>query len=174
MNIVEKARIFATAAHAAQGQVRKYTNEPYIVHPHDVAQIVRSVGGTDNMVAAAYLHDTLEDTHVTLDLLRTEFGNEIATLVLWLTDVSQPTDGPRSTRKEIDRLHSASAPGEAQTIKVADLISNTNDIVQHDPKFAVVYLVEKRLLLTELVNANPTLLARAWEHLIACEEILDL
>jgi (p)ppGpp synthase/HD superfamily hydrolase len=61
----EKARLFAKAAHAAVGQMRKYTDEPYIVHPVEVAGIVRYWGGTDTMCVAALLHDVLEDTKIT-------------------------------------------------------------------------------------------------------------
>ena len=164
MNTVERARIFATAAHAAVGQTRKYTGEPYVVHPIEVSELVASVGGTDAMVAAALLHDVLEDTGVTFDVLEAEFGSEVAELVLWLTDVSKPEDGNRSTRKALDRQHSAAAPAEAQTIKVADLISNTRSIVAHDPGFAKVYLEEKRMLLEVLTKANSTLLNQAKEQ----------
>jgi len=164
MTLVERARIFATAAHAAVGQTRKYTGEPYVVHPVEVAGIVESAGGSNAMIAAALLHDVLEDTGVTFDLLVEQFGSEVAELVLWLTDVSKPEDGNRSTRKALDRQHSAAAPAEAQTIKVADLISNTRSIVAHDPGFAKVYLEEKRLLLDVLTRADPTLLTMAREQ----------
>ena len=160
-NIVERARVFATAAHAAVGQTRKYTGEPYVVHPIEVSELVASVGGTEAMVAAALLHDVLEDTEVTVDVLEEQFGSEVADLVLWLTDISKPEDGNRSTRKALDRQHSAAAPAAAQTIKVADLISNTRTIVEFDPGFAKTYLAEKRLLLDVLTRANPTLLAMA-------------
>ncbi len=160
-NIVEKARVFATAAHAAVGQTRKYTGEPYVVHPIEVSELVASVGGTEAMVAAALLHDVLEDTEVTVDVLEEQFGSEVADLVLWLTDISKPEDGNRSTRKVLDRQHSAAAPAAAQTIKVADLISNTRTIVEFDPGFAKTYLAEKRLLLGVLTRADPTLLAMA-------------
>jgi (p)ppGpp synthase/HD superfamily hydrolase len=160
-NIVEKARVFATAAHAAVGQTRKYTGEPYVVHPIEVSELVASVGGTEAMVAAALLHDVLEDTEVTVDLLEEQFGSGVADLVLWLTDISKPEDGNRSTRKALDRQHSAAAPAAAQTIKVADLISNTRTIVEFDPGFARTYLEEKRLLLEVLTRANPTLLDQA-------------
>jgi (p)ppGpp synthase/HD superfamily hydrolase len=160
-NIVEKARVFATAAHAAVGQTRKYTGEPYVVHPIEVSELVASVGGTEAMVAAALLHDVLEDTEVTVDVLEEQFGSEVADLVLWLTDISKPEDGNRSTRKALDRQHSAAAPAAAQTIKVADLISNTRTIVEFDPGFARTYLEEKRLLLEVLTRANPTLLDQA-------------
>ena len=161
MNTVERAKVFATAAHAAVGQTRKYTGEPYVVHPMEVASLVESVGGTEAMVAAALLHDVLEDTGVTVDVLEEQLGSEVADLVLWLTDVSKPNDGNRSTRKALDRQHSAAAPAAAQTVKVADLISNTRSIVAHDPDFAKVYLAEKRLLLDVLTRADPTLLTMA-------------
>ena len=156
-----RARLFATAAHAAVGQLRKYTNEPYIVHPIEVAGIVRSAGGTPTMIAAAYLHDVVEDTGVTIEVIREAFGSEVSDLVGWLTDVSRPDHGNRAQRKAIDRAHTAAAPAEAQTIKLADLISNTRSILEHDPKFAVTYLEEKRLLLEVLTRGEPTLRERA-------------
>jgi (p)ppGpp synthase/HD superfamily hydrolase len=162
MHIVEKARIFATAAHAAVAQLRKYTNEPYIVHPAEVAGIVDSVeGATFEMVAAAWLHDVVEDTGVTLEVVRAEFGDEVATIVGWLTDVSRPEQGNRAIRKAIDRAHTASAPAEAQTIKLADLISNTRSIVEHDEKFAKTYLEEKRMLLAVMTRGDAGLMAIA-------------
>jgi len=161
MTIVERARVFATAAHTAIGQVRKYTFEPYIVHPAEVASIVRSVPHTDEMVAAAWLHDTVEDTDVTIELIRAEFGDKVAELVGWLTDVSRPEDGNRAVRKAIDREHSASAPAEAQTVKLADLIANTRSIMKHDVAFAKTYLEEKRLLLEVMDRGDATLVAIA-------------
>jgi (p)ppGpp synthase/HD superfamily hydrolase len=153
--------MFATAAHAAVGQLRKYTFEPYIVHPAEVAGIVAEAGGTPEMIAAAWLHDTVEDTGVTSELIRAEFGDEVATLVGWLTDVSRPDHGNRAARKAVDRAHTAAAPAEAQTIKLADLICNTKSIVAHDPKFAVTYLAEKRALLEVMTKGNPSLRERA-------------
>jgi (p)ppGpp synthase/HD superfamily hydrolase len=165
MTIVEKARTFATAAHAAVKHVRKYTNEPYIVHPAEVAKIVRDAGGTEAMIAAAWLHDTVEDTGVTIETIRSEFGTEVAELVEWLTDVSKPEDGPRWFRKKMDREHTAQASADAQTIKLADLISNTKTIMAHDAKFAKVYLEEKRLMLEVMTKGSPTLMAEARKHI---------
>ena len=97
MNIVEKARIFATASHAAVAQLRKYTNEPYIVHPAEVFSIVSTVdGATEEMMAAAWLHDVVEDTGVTNETIRAMFGDKVAELVGWLTDVSRPEQGNRA------------------------------------------------------------------------------
>ncbi len=97
MDLVHKAQVFAIAAHSAVGQRRKYTNEPYFVHPAEVARIVAEVpGSTPEMVAAAWLHDTVEDTGVTYNDIHMNFGPEVAVLVGWLTDVSKPEDGNRA------------------------------------------------------------------------------
>ena len=163
MDLERRAEEFATAAHARAGQVRKYTGEPYIEHPRAVVALVRSVPHDEGMLAAAWLHDTVEDTGVTLDDIRDEFGHDVADLVGWLTDVSQTTDGNRKARKAIDRAHTARAPARAKTIKLADLIDNSASIVERDPEFAKVYLAEKRELLTVLIEGDATLHTRAME-----------
>jgi (p)ppGpp synthase/HD superfamily hydrolase len=159
-----RALAFAKAAHEAIDQRRKYTNEPYIVHPMAVAELVRSVPHTSEMVAAAYLHDVVEDTPVTIDEIREEFGAEVGELVDWLTDVSKPGDGNRRIRKEHDRQHLAKAPPAAKTIKLADLIDNTHSIKKHDPHFWKVYRREKLALLEVLGEGDATLLKRAKEQ----------
>jgi hypothetical protein len=80
-------------------------------------------------------------------------------LVEQLTDVSRPEDGNRAKRKAIDRAHTAKASPEAKTIKLADLIDNTRSIVELDPGFAKIYLVEKVLLLEVLQEGD----AGLWE-----------
>lgn len=167
-DVVRKAQVYAMAAHAAVRQKRKYTGELYIVHPAEVAKIVAGVpGATPDMVAAAWLHDVVEDTGCTLTDVHMGFGADIASLVGWLTDVSKPEDGPRWYRKKMDREHTAQAPAEAQTIKLADLISNSKSIMEHDPKFAKVYLEEKRLLLEVLTKGDPGLRAEASRYVMA-------
>jgi len=78
-----------------------------------------------------------------------------------LTDVSKPEDGNRAVRKARDREHTAAAPAEAQTIKLADLISNSRSIMAHDPAFAKTYLEEKRLLLAVMTKGDPGLHSEA-------------
>lgn len=169
-NVVYMAQIFATAAHQAVNQKRKYTGEDYINHPKEVAGIVASVSGTKEMIAAAWLHDVVEDTGVTTETIRQVFGEEIAELVGWLTDVSTKEDGSRAKRKAIDCQHTAGAPAAAQTVKLADLISNSQSIAQHDPKFAKTYMKEKRNLLNVLTRGDKALWNRAnkivedWEN----------
>lgn len=162
MDVVRKAQVYAMAAHAAVGQRRKYTGEPYIVHPAEVARIVAGVpGSTPDMVAAAWLHDVVEDTGCTYTDIHMAFGADIATLVGWLTDVSKPEDGNRAVRKARDREHTARAPAAAQTIKLADLISNSRSIMAHDPTFARTYLEEKRQLLAVMTRGDAGLHAEA-------------
>lgn len=159
------AIVFAENAH--KGQVRKYTGEPYFTHCFAVAKMVVEHGGDTNMVIAALLHDTVEDTDVTSDDIFETFGPDVAMLVEWLTDVSRPEDGNRAVRKRIDCEHTAKANPRAKTIKLADLIHNTESIVKHDKAFAKVYLAEKRLLLQVLKEGNAELYRKA---LIALEE----
>ena len=161
MTLTEKARVYATASHAAIGQKRKYSNEPYINHPAAVVKIISAVPHTEQMIAAAWLHDVVEDTEITLEDITAEFGPVVAALVGDLTDVSRPEDGNRAARKAIDREHNAKASPQAKTIKLADLIDNTGSIVLYDADFAKVYLAEKALLMPFLREGDPTLWLRA-------------
>ena len=159
IDLVQKALEFATVAHGEQK--RKYTGEPYINHPIEVMRIVKTVPHDDNMLAAALLHDVVEDTDVTIEEIHKEFGPDVASLVDDLTDVSKPEDGNRKTRKALDREHSAKASPRAQTIKLADLISNSSVIMDNDPSFAKVYLAEKALLLEVLTKGDKWLHEKA-------------
>jgi (p)ppGpp synthase/HD superfamily hydrolase len=154
-----EAMMFAREAH--KHQMRKYTNEPYIIHLAEVAGIVASVVDIypprlrDVMISASWLHDSREDQGITEDELVRHFGLEVASGVAWLSDLE--TEGNRAARKAAGCERLAKAPGWVQTIKCADLISNTASIVKYDPKFAVVYLAEKRALLHVMRSAHPGL-----------------
>lgn len=163
LRLPERALAFARKAHA--GQKRKYTGDPYIVHPIAVAGLVTRVRHTNAMVAAALLHDTREDTAVTDAEIRSDFGDEVADLVDWLTDVSTSADGNRAARKKRDRDHIAAAPAAAQTIKLADVIDNSATIVALDPAFARVYLPEKIALLDVLRAGDAVLWEKAHQNL---------
>ena len=163
-SIVDRALAFATIAHGEQK--RKYSGEPYIVHPIEVMEIVKTVPHDEAMLAAALLHDVVEDTEVTIAEVRQAFGDDVASLVDDLTDVSKPEDGNRKARKALDREHSAQSSPRAQTVKLADLISNSSDILENDPKFAKIYLAEKELLLKVLTQGDPTLHEKASTFLL--------
>ena len=167
--LVTQAQMFATAAHAAIGQKRKYSGDDYIVHPARVANIVTRHGGTDEMIAAAWLHDTVEDTDVTPGLITKMFGDEIATIVEGLTDVSLPSDGNRAKRKSIDRMHSASASTESQFVKCADIIDNSWDIAENDLSFAKVYKSEVFLLLHAMTKVKHT---EIWDQAMQSVELM--
>lgn len=156
----QRALQFATNAHG--DQVRKYTGVPYIEHPIAVAELIKGLPGhTEEMVAAALLHDVVEDTDATIQDICDEFGTVVGMYVEYLTDISKPEDGNRKRRKELDAFHYARGPAEAQTIKVADLIDNTADIYKHDPRFWEVYKHEKWFSLNLLIDADPILWNRA-------------
>ncbi|MCP4875956.1 MAG: bifunctional (p)ppGpp synthetase/guanosine-3',5'-bis(diphosphate) 3'-pyrophosphohydrolase [Gammaproteobacteria bacterium] len=161
--MISKAKKFARHAHETIGQRRKYTDQPYIVHPRAVAKLVSSVTDDEAMICAAWLHDVVEDTVVTIDDIRTEFGEDVATLVDHLSDVSRLEDGNRETRKRIDLEHTKTASARAKTVKLADLIDNTRSIVKFDPGFAKTYMGEKRQLLKVLREGDRRLYAMATE-----------
>jgi len=146
---------------AHQKQVRKYTNEPYIVHPFAVAGLVASISNNESMIIAALLHDVVEDSPLGVESIHKVLGSYIAKLVLEVTDVSKLTDGNRKTRKKIDFNHTVTISPEAKTIKLADLIDNVKTITYYDPGFAKVYMVEKRELLTVLKEGDSTLYTMA-------------
>lgn len=135
-------------------QVRKYTGNPYADHLAEVACITATVGGDASSIAVAWLHDCREDHGVSCEEIEALFGMRVAVGVSLLSDFEV---GNRAQRKAASRERLASAPGWVQTIKCADLISNTRSIVKHDPKFAVTYLAEKRALLEVLTLADPRL-----------------
>lgn len=164
MTLAEKAYLVAKTAHAAVGQKRKYTGEDYIHHPVEVANILRKAGyNSEEIQAAALLHDLQEDTHITNEFIRKEFGDYVATLVDGLSNVSRPEDGNRATRKEIDRKHIAKQSSMCKTIKLADIISNSKSILEHDWEFARVYLKEKMALLGVLKDGDIRLWEEAYE-----------
>ena len=158
---------FAAGAHAAVGQKRKYSGKDYIVHPRQVAIIVDhfvfeetspiiQFANPMHMIDAAFLHDTVEDTNVTLSQIEEYFGITVKDLVEGLTNISRSEDGNRDERKAIDRRHTAKAGAGSQYVKCADLIANTIDITLQDHNFAVVYLREKRLLLDVMDKVKET------------------
>ena len=167
--MILEAKMFATAAHAAIGQKRKYSGDDYIVHPQRVAAIVERHGGTDEMIAAAWLHDTVEDTDVTPILITKMFGVDVADIVEGLTDISLPEDGNRAKRKSIDRMHSANASTEAQFVKCADIIDNSWDIAENDLSFAKVYKSEVFLLLHAMTKVKHT---EIWEQAMQSVELM--
>lgn len=159
-----RAMEFAMAAHS--DHKRKYTGAPYCTHLAEVAGMVAAAATSvisssvdlQTMIAVAWLHDCVEDVDVLPGVIEAQFSRIVMDGVVWLSDLES---GNRAERKAASRSRLAKAPAWVQSIKCADLISNTSSIVQHDPKFAVTYLEEKRLLLAVLTQADPRLHAIA-------------
>lgn len=158
-SLITTADAIADRAHA--GQIRKYTGTPYIQHPRAVAALVMTVAHTPAMIAAALLHDVLEDTAITEEELRAAVGDEVTGLVKELTDQVPPLAGNRALRKRLEAERLAGMSAEAQTIKMGDLIDNVESIAAHDRGFARVYLREKDVLIALLTKADPVLRERA-------------
>jgi len=159
MEKLQKAIEFATNAH--KGQKRKYTGEDYIVHPIAVMEILRGFNFHEEILCAAVLHDTVEDTPVTLQDIEENFGTIVAKLVEDLTDVFTKEAFPqinRKYRKQLECYRILKISGHAKSIKVADLIDNTKSIVEHDEAFSGVYLKEKQELLFVLDGAHQGLM----------------
>ena len=169
-NILEKITVFADQAHGEQ--MRKYTPERYIVHPVRVMRNCRKVTDQLPVLAAALLHDVLEDTATSereitqflIPLMGSEQAGTTLKLVIELTDVYITNNYPRLNRKErkakeAQRMKMISA--DAQTIKYADILDNSQEIASQDTGFASVYLKEGRALLKVMKNGHPALRAEA-------------
>lgn len=158
--MVEKARIFMIAAHEAVGQRRKYSNELYGIHPMEVAahRAMRPNATVEDIVAAI-LHDVVEDTGITLELIAAEFGITVAELVDALTDIAVSEDGIRVIRMAINNRHTRGTSDRAKAIKLCDVDHNVKNIVAGDPGFARKYIPEKKTLLidADMRNADPEL-----------------
>lgn len=152
-DIAYRAMIFAMNVH--KDQKRKYSNEPYFIHLAEVAGMLSTVRNDSESLAVAWLHDSIEDCGVDFTTISTEFSPKVAIGVYLLSDLEK---GNRAERKRASRERLGNANGWIQDIKVCDLISNTSSIRQHDPKFAVTYLEEKRLLLDVLTQADERLI----------------
>lgn len=166
-----QALAFARKSHG--NQKRKYKDELFIEHLIRVAERVKNVPHTPEMVAAAYLHDVVEDTTVTPTQVARTFGKKVGSLVKELTDEYTKGKYPHLNRrwrkkKEVERI--AQISWDAKTIKLADIIDNLPSISQNDPKFARIYIPEMEALIEVLAEGNPELLARAQEELRLAKE----
>ena len=175
--ILKYIRSFADQSHGTQ--VRKYTGDRYIVHPVRVMEMVREYNDDIAVLAAALLHDVLEDTSVSqsemrgalLQVLEPEQAGKIVELVVELTDIFIKEDYPRLNRKrrkekEAERLRGASP--EAQSIKYADIIDNVKDIAAQDMDFAKIFVREAKRMLMVMDSGDPQLRQKALRVVNQC------
>jgi len=156
VNIILLAAQFANEAH--KGQTRKITNRPYIEHPMRVAGLVSLLPhGTEEMVAAAWLHDVVEDTTITLDVIEKLFGHNVAFIVNELTFKDQGLKNAglnRAQCKAIQINKISQASKVARDIKVIDRIDNLTDNPDPRDPFFVTYINETKLLCEALKNTD--------------------
>ncbi len=120
-------RAIELAARAHQGQVRKGTDNPYISHPYGVGMLLAGAGCDEEVVAAGILHDTVEDTSVTLEQLREQFGERVASIV---EGCSEPHKGQGwEERKEHTLAYLPTAPREIRLVSLADKLHNARSVL---------------------------------------------
>ena len=129
--LLDRAIIFAVHAHA--GTERRGKGYPYIVHPMEAVEIVATMTADQELLAAAVLHDTVEDTDVTVEQLRAEFGERVASLVADESDVmpegmTEEDSWHQRKQAAIDRLSKASH--DAKTVAMGDKLSNMRAIAR--------------------------------------------
>lgn len=159
IHVLGIAYILSSTAHEATGQLRKYSGEPYFNHPKAIALMMLEDGHWDEVVAAALLHDVVEDTDITEAFLRKHFDAlgyfEVVDIVMQVTKPSEDMTEPRAIRKHRDHLHYASGDWRGQTLKCYDLNHNGQTLLADDPKFASVWFREAKQLLGMLDKADP-------------------
>lgn len=161
--IAMKALELATRHHS--GIVRKYDGEPYINHPIRVAETLLRYGFTDErMLAAALLHDCLEDENANgVKMPDRVISNNCDLKVLrWVQLLTNTERGNRAERKEKAAVRIATAPPEVQAIKLADIMDNCTGIAKIDPEFAEIYIAEKQNLLRKLRPTNDDRLSKLY------------
>ncbi len=129
--LLDRAILFAVKAHA--GTERRGKGFPYIVHPMEAMEIVATISPDQELLAAAALHDTVEDTDVTVEQIREEFGERVAGLVASESDVmiqglSEEDSWRARKQAAIDRL--AAAPRDAKIVALGDKLSNMRAIAR--------------------------------------------
>lgn len=154
------------AREAHRGQKRKYTGDDYLCHPVRVAsRVMMRPDAKGFMVAAALLHDVIEDCGLTEEDLRREFrgwrdGDLAVDVVVALTNPSKRHPGlKRAERKKMDREHLANQLWEVKVIKLLDRIDNVNEMDKAPDDFVRVYCEESMALADAIGGADEALRA---------------
>ena len=178
-NFLDRAIVFATRAHA--GTERRGKGFPYIVHPLEALSIAASITSDQEILAAAVLHDTIEDTQVTLEDLQKEFGPRVARLVEEESDkfaegVSEEDSWLDRKKAAIDRI--AKAGHDAKIVALSDKLSNARAIYRDyresgDGLWNIFHVKDKALhewhyrgLVESLRELSDTMAFKELEHLV--------
>jgi len=150
------------AARKHRDQRRKDAEaSPYINHPIALAELLANVGGIDDpeVICAALLHDTIEDTETTFEELREEFGASIAQIVLEVTD---DTRLPKARRKQLQIDGASALSAKAKLVKIADKTCNLRDMqdappADWDEARRLDYFIWAKRVVDNLGPVNPAL-----------------
>jgi guanosine-3',5'-bis(diphosphate) 3'-pyrophosphohydrolase len=128
-----RARAFAIAAHGEQ----RYGSEPYVVHLSAVRRVLQDFGYDGDFALAAWLHDTVEDTAVTVEQIEAEFGQRVAALVWAVTGI-----GENRKQRVASAYAKMRALPDAVTVKLADRIANSEASARSNPRLLAMYREE--------------------------------
>lgn len=154
MGQLEKAITIATKMH--EGQLRKYSGEPYITHPLRVLEAAKAFGMTEPYLCAAVMHDLLEDTDYSVGQMLYEFGPVVTNVVLDLTNVFTKENCPgsnREQRKTAEFIRLSNINEASKTLKYLDRLDNITDIPRNEG-FAKTYLKETLSLINVVVPTD--------------------
>lgn len=157
-DIVQRAREVALRYHGDQ----KYGENPYFVHLDAVVGVLKEHGlHAPHLLAAGYLHDTLEDTDCTREALRNEFGETVVSLV------DAVTDGEGASRKEkkARSYRLINTTPEAVVVKLADRIANVRASIADNPRRLGIYASEHSAFRATLYHSEDALAAPLWSTL---------
>jgi (p)ppGpp synthase/HD superfamily hydrolase len=147
--LFERAAYFSMGAHGAMAQLRGITRRPYFTHTWSVAATVTDWNGSEEQIAAAYLHDVFEDTKITPDYLSMAFSADVVNMVVDLTNVYTRKNYPdesRAWRKEQEASRISELSQCVLLVKLADIRDNLLDIIKHGAEGKLkTSFVEKRL-----------------------------
>ena len=134
--LLDRAIVFATKAHS--GTLRKKDGIPYILHPMEVASIAGGITTDEEVLTAALLHDTVEDTNVTLDTIKSQFGDRVAALVASETEDKRRDRNPAETwmqrkMESLAALRNAVDPG-VRVLWLSDKLANMRSFARQYEK----------------------------------------
>ncbi|WP_371802038.1 HD domain-containing protein [Candidatus Lokiarchaeum ossiferum] len=164
-DLIQLALNFAQKKHL--GQNRKFDGTPYINHPIGVVKILKEYTSDEEIICAAYLHDTVEDTNTTLEEIQSIFHQNITLLVKELTtnrDIEKKMGKPQYLTQKINMMSE-----KAKLIKLADRLHNVSDIEKNPIEFGNRYAKETEFILNN-ITFNPThisalLIEKIWEKI---------
>ena len=131
-HVAQQAKLFAEDRHANMCRPNK-AKQPVIEHLAEVASLAEQAGASESAIAAAWLHDAIEDTSTTVDEVRTLFGDEVASYVDDLSDPKHFAPLPLIERKRLQTERLKAKDRQVKLVKLCDQISNVQSVLNDPP-----------------------------------------